>query len=336
MVSVQLKGIHSVRVKLANGVRVYHYAWRGGPRLSGAPGSPEFIAAYRDAHAQRKTPSGDNLSGLIKAFRAHREYTSLSVHTKRAYAKHLSAIDAKWGRAPLNVLDDPAIRKAFIAWRDEMADTPRTADMAIGVLKRLLGWAKERVIIHENQAEPISRLHRADRSDAIWTAGDLEALRREASKELMWAVELALHTGLRQSDLIGLTWNRENDGAFDVLTSKRRREVSIPITASCRALLQRIDKRGPVILTTQRGKRPWTADGLRASFGEACKRAGVKRTFHDLRRTAATALVASGLSSGQVASIMGWSEDDVEAMKRKYVSRKAVLQAVLAKLEKGR
>lgn len=335
MVSVQLKGVHSVRVKLAAGWKVYHYAWRGGPRLPGAPGSPEFMQAYRDAHQKRKAPAGEDFSGLIKAYRAHRDYTGLGDHTKRAYAKHLDAIDQKWGRAPLYVLNDPAIRKAFIAWRDSMADTPRTADMAVGVLKVVLAWAKERVIVHENQAAPIKRLHRVDRSDKIWTAGELEALRGEASKELMWAVELALHTALRQSDLIGLTWNRETDGAFEVLTSKRGREVSIPITKGCRALLQRIEKRGPVILTTQRGKRPWTAAGLRASFGEACKRAGVKRTFHDLRRTAATTLVASGLSNGQVASIMGWSEDDVEAMKRKYVSRKAVVAAVLAKLERG-
>jgi hypothetical protein len=32
---------------------------------------------------------------------------------------------------------------------------------------------------------------------------------------------------------------------------------------------------------------------------------------------------------------MGWSEDDVEAMKKKYVSRKAVVKAMLAQLEKG-
>lgn len=336
MVSVQLRGVHSVRVKLATGWRVYHYAWRGGPRLSGAPGSPEFVAAYNAAHTARKTPSEGDFSGLIKAYRAHREYTSLGVHTKRAYAKHLTAIDTKWGTVPLKALDDPAIRRAFIDWRDGMAETPRTADMAVGVLKRVLSWAKERVMIHENQAEPISRLHKADRSDAIWTAGDLEALRVHASKELMWAVELALHTGLRQSDLIVLTWNREVDGAFVVVTSKRSREVTIPITERCRALLQRIDRRGPMILTTQRGKRPWTADGLRATFGEACRKAKVKRTFHDLRRTAATALVAAGLSSGQVAAIMGWSEDDVEAMKRKYVSRKAVVESVLRQLENAK
>jgi hypothetical protein len=34
-VRVRLNGIHRVRKRLATGqVRIYHYAWRGGPRLA--------------------------------------------------------------------------------------------------------------------------------------------------------------------------------------------------------------------------------------------------------------------------------------------------------------
>jgi hypothetical protein len=40
MVKVDLKGIAKVRAK----GRTYYYAWRGGPRLYGEPGSPEFMA----------------------------------------------------------------------------------------------------------------------------------------------------------------------------------------------------------------------------------------------------------------------------------------------------
>lgn len=335
MVNVQLKGVHVVSVRIASGRREYHYAWRGGPRLQGEPGSPEYLQSYQDAHRARKTPVTGTFREIITAYRASPAYKRLGAHTTRAYAKHLATIETKWGTMPIEALDDPEVRKKFLRWQDELAATPRTADMAIGVLKALLKWAVERVLVTTNQAEPISRLHRVDKSDAIWTGDELEAFGRHASKELLWSVELALYTGLRQSDLIRLAWNHEKDGAFGFLTSKRGKFVTIPITPQCRALLGRIEKRGPVILTTHRGKRPWTADGLRSSFAEACRLAGVKRTFHDLRRTAATTLVAAGIDSTQVASIMGWSEADVEAMKRKYVSRAAIVTAVLAKLEKG-
>lgn len=332
MVTVRLKGVHAVKA----GGRTYYYAWRGGPRLDGEPGEPSFMRAYDRANAARKAPVTGTLKEVLTKYRASPAFTKLGVHTKRAYEKHLNTIEAKWGTMPLAALDDPLVRRKFTAWRDTMADTPRTADMAIGVLKRALGWAKERVFVIENQAEPIGRLHRADKSDAIWTADDIAAFLKHASKELAWAVELAIHTGLRQSDLIRLAWNHRDDGAFSLRTSKRGRFVTIPITTACSGLLGRIEKRGPVILTTHRGKRPWTADGLRSSFRQACLDAGVTRTFHDLRRTAATTLLAAGIDASQVAMMMGWAEADVEAMKRKYVSRAAVVAAVLAKLEKGR
>jgi len=299
------------------------------------PGSAEFIASFNEAHAARKAPLKGIFAEVIRKYRASPEYSKLGAHTKRAYAKHLAEIEAKWGNHPVAVFDDPKIRERFIEWRDSMAATPRTADMAIGVLKRLLSWALERVHVTTNQAEPISRLHRVNKSDAIWTPDNFAALMANASDELMWAVELALHTGLRQSDLIRLAWNHRSGDAFSLRTSKRGRNVTIPITSQCAALLARIGRRGPIILTTRRTHTPWTADGLRATFSGACRLSGVTRTFHDLRRTAATALVEAGIDNSQVASIMGWSEEDVEAMKRKYVSRDAVVAAVLAKLEKG-
>ncbi len=331
MVTVRLKGVHVVK---ASG-KAYHYAWRGGPRLPGAPGSPEYVGAFNAAHAARKAPVKGTLKELVTRYRTSPKYKNLGEHTTRAYAAHLDAIEKRWGSMTHEVLNDHHVRRAFLEWRDGMAATPRTADMAIGVLKTLLAWGVEHVYIAENHAEPISRLHRVDKSDAIWTAGNIEAFRKAASRELIWAMELGMFTGLRQSDLIRLAWGHRDGQAFTFWTSKRQREVTIPITAGCEALLGRIAKRGPIVLTTERGKRPWTADGLRSSFGKACKDAGVKRTFHDLRRTAATNLVAAGIEASQVAAIMGWSEADVEAMKRKYVSRTAVVSAVLAKLEKG-
>ena len=54
---LRLKGINVVRKRLADGsLRVYHYAWKGGPALRGEPGTPEFIAGYNEAAARKATP----------------------------------------------------------------------------------------------------------------------------------------------------------------------------------------------------------------------------------------------------------------------------------------
>ena len=42
---VELKGVAKVTSK----GRTYYYAWRGGPRLRGEPGTPEFVASYNEA-----------------------------------------------------------------------------------------------------------------------------------------------------------------------------------------------------------------------------------------------------------------------------------------------
>lgn len=335
MVSVELKGIHVVRMRLASGkVAEYHYAWRGGPRLSGEPGSADYITSFQEAHGARKTVPKGALRSIIAAFKAAPEYTSLGAHSLRAYASYLDDIEARFGDLPLAALEDPKVRRHFLAWRNSMAASPRKADYAVGVLKRVLGWAVENVEIAANHADRIGRLHKADRSDCIWSENDFAAFRVMASKELTWAVELAAHTGLRQGDLVRLAWTHYDGSSFALRTSKRGKEVLIPATKACRAIVGSIPKRQAVILTTERGKRPWTADGLRSSFNKACKGAGVRRTFHDLRRTAATNLLRSGFKASKVALIMGWEEDAVDTLKRKYVSRSAIVQDMLDQIEK--
>jgi hypothetical protein len=51
---VTLKGLHWTLAKLADGSkRTYYYAWKGGPRLYGEPGTPEFQHSYNEAIAKR-------------------------------------------------------------------------------------------------------------------------------------------------------------------------------------------------------------------------------------------------------------------------------------------
>lgn len=331
MVVMRLSGIHVVRRTLATGeVREYHYAWRGGPRLTGKPGSQEYLASLKRAAQEAKAAPPGTFREILTAYQASPEYRKLGAHSKRAYGKYLGQLTERFGSMPVAALEDPLVRRQFLKWRNTMQDRPRTADYAMSVLKRVLSWAVGEVRLTVNHAEPVGRLHSANRADSIWTPEDIEALRPHASQELMWAVELAMHTGLRQGDLTRLAWTHYDGASFALRTSKRGKDVLIPATEECRALMSRIKKRHVTVLTTAKGKRPWTPDGLRSSFGKACKDAGVNRTFHDLRRTAATNLLRLGKPASQVALIMGWGEDAVDALKRKYVSRSAVVQDMLA------
>jgi hypothetical protein len=63
---IRLKGINSKRKRLADGtLKIYFYAWKGGPPLRGKAGSPEFVASYNAAVAQKVAPPTGTLLALL-------------------------------------------------------------------------------------------------------------------------------------------------------------------------------------------------------------------------------------------------------------------------------
>jgi integrase len=57
--------------------------------------------------------------------------------------------------------------------------------------------------------------------------------------------------------------------------------------------------------------------------------------FHDLRGTAATRFYIAGLSIRVIAEIMGWEEDYVERIIRRYVGRSAATKAIIYQLNQA-
>ena len=77
----KLPGIASATKVLASGEKVtYHYAWRGGPRLTGEPGSPEFIVSYEQAHRERRSPDSSMFKAIITDYLASREFDAERPH----------------------------------------------------------------------------------------------------------------------------------------------------------------------------------------------------------------------------------------------------------------
>lgn len=66
-----MQGLHRVRRRLADGSeRIHCYAWRGGPRIEAAPGTPEFVAEFERLTAGRDKPQRrtDTLQHLINEY----------------------------------------------------------------------------------------------------------------------------------------------------------------------------------------------------------------------------------------------------------------------------
>lgn len=336
---VHLKGIHRVRQKLAGGKQcVYYYAWRGGPRLLGDLGGPDFVAAYNRAIATRKTPPVGELRWLIAAYKVADEFTDLSKRSKFDYLIQIKKIEDKFGNFPISALADPRTRGIFKEWRDELAvKSRRQAQYAWTVLARILSVAKDRGRIAVNPCEKGGRVYKADRSDRIWTLEDEAAFYRLAPPHLHLALTLAMWTGQRQGDLLKLTWKAYDGKHLRLRQGKTRRRVTIPVGGPLRTALANTKKVGFIVLNTSEGT-PWTAGGFGASWRKACAKAGVKGlTFHDLRGSAVTRLGLVGCTELEIAAITGLSLKDVsEILDAHYLSRDVGLaDNAMRKLEAG-
>jgi integrase len=342
MVRVELKGIAKVTAK----GRTYYYAWRGGPRLRGEPGAPEFIASYNEAVEDRRAPDTARFRGVVAAYKASVEYRELADNTKRKWAPALDRIADYFGDLRIAQFDRPEkIRPAIRRWRNQWADKLRTADLHLQVLSRVLSYAVDPLgKIAGNPCDGIKRLYSSDRSEIIWTSADLHQLKagikRPCPAEIVWAVDLAVHTGLRRGDLLRLCWSHVGDDAITITTgkSRHRREVCIPLYDDLRAVLARIPKRSPHILTNSL-HRPWTDRSFEGAFIRAKQAAGMADRdlhFHDLRGSAATTFYVANLPIRVIAEILGWEEDTVEKIIWKYVGRSAATKALIRQINQAK
>lgn len=368
MVRVRLKGLNSIRKKLADGSTVtYWYAWKGGPRLTGSPGSPQFLAAFNAAHAVRKTPAGENLRALVSMYRASPEFTGLANATRKVWARWLDLIadtegDHAIGGLPWAALDDRRVRAELLAWRDQWAHQPRSADYAMQVLSRVLSWALDRGLVALNAAAGVSQLYKGNRADQVWTDDEVAAFVAAApSAEVGFIIRLACLTGLRREDLAALAWSHIGDVAIVKPTSKSRgaKSAIVPVLSETKALLSEIraqqlarhaelaevaDRKGrpaPVmpltVLSNTRG-RPWKVTGLDSAIQDtkAAATPPIDKHLHDTRGTFGTRLRKKArLTAAEIADILGWEEDRAERLLAVYVDRDDIVRSIAERIRQN-
>lgn len=335
MVSIVLKGVVRVTAK----GRTYYYAWRGGPRLEGEPGSPEFITAFNDAIASRRTADDGRVRALVAHYKASPAFTELAPTTRRIWTRWLDRVVERFGDYRVGLFDHPdKIRPIIKRWRDEWSDRPRSADYAVQVLSRVMTHAVDLDRIRANPCEGIKSLYKVDRADIIWTDDDLAALRAVSTPEVWRGVLLASLTGFRAEDLRRLSWTHIGEFEITIPTSKSNggRSAFVPLYDALRAALKDTPRKATTVLTNERG-RPWKDGPNGTSFRKAVQKAlpGRDLHFHDLRGTFATRAHLAGLSNREIAELLAWDEERVDRIIRRYVGRKAIALGMIQKLNRN-
>jgi integrase len=136
----------------------------------------------------------------------------------------------------------------------------------------------------------------------------LDACRPHA--DLYLALVLSLTTGGRQSEIMGLTWPQVDFGrkTLTLVETKNGDRRTLPLVGEAFAMLQERAKVRNI--KERRVFVPLKVDGKQRSLREAWERALATAEitdfhWHDLRHTAASYLVMSGVSLVEVAKILG-------------------------------
>ena len=141
-------------------------------------------------------PRGDAVqttgTSSVADYKASKEYKKLAKSTRAQWGKWLDRIADYFGELRIAQFDrTEKIRPVIRRWRNQWADTPRTADYALQVLSRAVAHGVELGSIAGNPCEGIKHLYSNDRSEIIWTDADVAQIKKTCSSEIADAVELA-------------------------------------------------------------------------------------------------------------------------------------------------
>jgi integrase len=337
-VRIRVKGINTVRRYRKDGsFALYRYHRATGRLLTGEPGTPEFIESYAVAERSLRDRAQGTISGLIRRFEGSPEFADMRADTtQKEYRRKFKVIERKWGSAPIASFNDKTFRTDVLTWRDAIAKRARReADNLTSALARVGAWALDRGELDRNVLDKIKRVYRSDRTDKLWLPKHVEAFTRVASLEMYAALMLAMHTGQRQGDLRRLPWSGYDGKRITLKQGKGGKIVSVRCTAALRTVLDGMERRSPLVLTTPTG-RAWTKRYFNEHWNEAAVAAGIAELhFHDLRGTAITMLAEAGCTVPEIAAVTGHSLKHITHILEVYLSRtRQLADAAIVKLER--
>ena len=218
--------------------------------------------------------------------------------------------------------------KVMIGQRDRMVDKEKmsgpTTNRYLAALSAVFTWGMDEQIVDSNPVRQVRRPRETGIRVRFLSDEELPRLIAacEASHhpDLLLAVVLALTTGLRQSELLGLTWEQVEWPRLPAKSSpvgfiylhrgetKNGDPRTLPLAGRALDLL-----RGRFEALMPKGKPTgpvFSGKGFNSisySWEKALKESGVKDfRWHDLRHSFATRLLRNGESTATVALLGGW------------------------------
>ena len=305
----------------------------GGPAFGANPGHRNFMLPTTKQLRSRRTPDGP-VPLLCRALQGEPRLWELADSPSELGA-WLDRIADYFGELRIAQFDRPEkIRPMIRRWRNQWADKPRTADYGLQVLSRVLSYAVDPLgKIAGNPCEGIKQLYSGDRSEIIWTDCGHRPTQETCSAEIAHAVDLAAHTGLRLGDLCACpgptsATTRSSSRPARATSGARRSSPCMTGCGSPRRGSPTID-RDP---HQQRGGRGRDGFGSGVRQGKTLRHGRPRPALSRPAGNRRDPVLHRRPERRVIAEIMGWEEEHVARIIRRYVGRSAATKALIHQL----
>lgn len=309
MTIVRVKGVKRYRSR----GRWFAYHRKTGIRLAAEFGTGAFFAELAAIESKLKDsgPLPGTLGLLFSAYRASTRYSDLAPATKEGYARMMNLV------RPISDMPLVELTPQFVAGiRDRIATRHgrRQANYVMAVISVACEFGKEHGIVAANPVKGVRRVRRSrdtPKANRPWTEEERRVVLSEVPQQLRLPIALAMFTGLRKGDVLGLSKLAIRSDQLWRRTGKTGQEVSLPIHPDLADLLTQAPSHDAITVTATTRGTPWTVSGFNSTFIKAISKleregkVGPGLTFHGLRHTVGTLLIEAGVNLDTVRRWLG-------------------------------
>jgi integrase len=182
---------------------------------------------------------------------------------------------------------------------------PASVNREIALLKHMFTKAIEWGKLTENPAKKVKLLKGEVKRVRFLMPDEIRSLLSNCADHLEPIVTVALHTGMRKGELLGLQWPQIDfeQGIITLTDTKNNERRDIPMNETVKDTLRGIERIGENVFCNGDGE---TFANVRRSFETALRKSGIENfRFHDLRHTFASTLVMAGEDLNTVRELLG-------------------------------
>lgn len=250
------------------------------------------------------------------------------VKSLRSYRDRVTSIQDQWtpflGMKPMEEITAIDVEIFRSQRKLPNGETPSvsTVNNDHAILKHCLSLAERRGLVSTNAAKKVPLPTPNNERDRVLSPEEWGRLFDAAADHLKPILLMAYQLGLRQGEVLKLTWDRVDlNGGFIKLRgqdTKTKDGREVPLAPAVLEALRKLNKVRQLHCPFVFLYEGQSIQGIKNSFGGACKRAGIENfRFHDLRHCAATNLRRAGVDTVTAMKIIGHKS---EKMHRRYNS----------------